>query len=103
MVSREIREGLQLQGKDERIVYSITTTPWGSSPADVVVLAYDTSASPWMDVSDVVLDGTASVNGDVITLPAVQGLTAGHSYRIAVRFAAGGNIFECYLQIKAEA
>jgi hypothetical protein len=29
---REIKEGLQYIGEDEIIVYTLTTTPWGSNP-----------------------------------------------------------------------
>ena len=101
MTARAIREGRQLQGVDEKIVYSITTTPWGSSPTSVTVVAKDMSASA-QDVSATVLSGSPAVIGDVITLPKVQSLTAEHLYRIEIKFICGNNTFECYFEIQAE-
>ena len=94
--------GKYTQGDDETIIYSITTTSWGSSPSNVVVKAYDVTGGTRTDVSETVLSGTASVDGDVITLPAVTGLTAGKGYRIEVKFDSGGNTFEPYIEIEAE-
>jgi len=90
------------QGTDESIVYSITTTLWGSSPTSVEVKAYDVTGGIRTDVSATVLSGSASTVGDVITLPAVTGLTAGKAYRIEVKFTSGGNTFEPYIEIEAE-
>lgn len=101
VTSRKIGSTLS-QGDSETIVYSITTTSWGSSPTDVVVKAYEVTGGTRTDVTDDVLSGSASVAGDVISLPAVTGLTAGKGYRIEVKFSSGGNTFEPYLEIQAE-
>ena len=101
IVSREVREGLQTQGEDEQIAYSITTTPWGSDPSSVAVVVKDESAA-FADVTDTVTSGSASANGDVITTPIIKSLTAGRTYRVEVKFAAGANVFECYFRIRAE-
>ena len=101
-VSREVKEGVQLQGKDEIIAYELTTTPWGSSPTSVVVTLWDVTAATWTDVSATMLSGAASVNGDVITTPLVTGLTAGNIYRLEVKFTTGGNTLEAYAVIQAE-
>jgi hypothetical protein len=90
------------QGNDESIVYSITTTSWGSTPVVVAVKAYDVTGGTREDVTDTVLSGSSSVDGDVITLPAVGGLTPGKMYRIEVQFTSGGNTFEPYIEIIAE-
>ena len=90
------------QGNDESIVYTLTTTSWGSSPTSVEVKAYDITGGNRTDVSDTVLTGSASTADDVITLPAVGGLTANHMYRIEVKFTSGGNVYEPYFEIEAE-
>ncbi len=99
--TREIIEGVQYQGVDETIVYTITTTPWVSSPtfsAVVVKLVLDDS-----DVTSVVMpSGAGSESGDVITLPALKLLTAEEMYKVEVLFTGGGNTYECYFFVKAE-
>ena len=89
------------QGEDEEVAYSVTTTSWGSSPTDVMVVAKDMNNSN-TDVSATVLSGDASVLGDVITLPTIKSLTAGNRYRIEVLFTAEGNVLEGYFLINAE-
>lgn len=101
-VSREVKEGVQLQGKDEIIAYELTTTPWGSSPTNVAVTLWDVTAATWTDVSSTMLSGAASVAGDVITTPLVTGLTAGSTYRLEVKFSTGGNTLEAYAIIEAQ-
>lgn len=100
-VSREVQQGQQLQGVDEKIAYTITTTPWGSSPTDVTVVVKDTSDND-ADVTSSVTSGSTTVLGDIITLLFIQSLTARHVYRVEVKFTAGNNIFEPYFSIKAE-
>lgn len=102
MLSREIVEGEQLQGKDEEITYSITTTPWGSSPSLIAVKVYDAS-NAYTDVTSTVMPvGAGSAVGDVITLPELKALTIGHIYRVEVKFDSGGNRFEPYLWVRCE-
>ena len=100
-ISREVVEGLQRQGEDEQIVYTITTTPWGSDPSNVVVVVTDESDDSEV-VTDDVTSGSASVSGDVITTPIIQALTAKHLYRVEVKFTCGGNVFECYFRLQGE-
>lgn len=99
--SREVKEGWQLQGIDEQIVYTLTTTPWGSSPTSVAVVVKDASNNN-TDVTADVTSGSASVSGNIVTLPLIKGLTQGHLYRVEIKFTSGGNVFECYVHIKAE-
>jgi hypothetical protein len=100
---RKVREGKLVQGQDEKIAYSITTTPWGSSPADVAVSIYRVTAGAYEDVSDDCLEaGSPQVVGDKITTPRVIGLTPGELYRLEIRFTAGGQVFEPYIEIEAE-
>ena len=100
-MKREVVEGRLAQGVDEQIAYTITTTPWGSSPGTLSVKAYDVTSS-LTDVSTTVLSGAASAVGDVITTPTVKSLTEAHLYRIEVKFTCAGNIYECYFEIHAE-
>lgn len=99
---REVKEGTQFQGTEEKIAYTITTTPWASSPALVGSVAYDITDGGRTDVSLSVLSGAGSAVGDIITTPLVQNLIYGHKYRIEVKFTAGGLTFEPYFIIDAE-
>lgn len=96
---REFKESPLWQGVDEQIAYSLTTTPWGSSPSSPAVSIYDEAGT---DCSTANLSGSASVSGDVITTPKVTGLTAGKRYRLEIKFTSGGNIFEVYGYIRGE-
>lgn len=98
---REVAEGLLRQGVDEQIAYTITTTNWGSSPTTTSMVVKDETLN-FTDVTATVASGSTSVAGDVITLPIIKLLTAGHIYRAEVKFTSGGNVFECYFRIKAE-
>lgn len=102
--AREIREGRQVQGVDESIVYTLTTTPWGSSPGSISVKVYTMSPSGTRtDVTSTVMPtGSASAVGDVISLPALKLLTAGTLYRVEIKFTCSGNIFEAYAYIWGE-
>ena len=97
---RQTKERDIVQGIEEEVVYTLTTTPWGSTPIGVSVKAYD--MSDYSDVSATVLSGSPSVSGDVITLPILESLTAGGMYRIEIQFTAGGNVFEAWFEVVAE-
>lgn len=102
-IPREIVEGMQLQGEDETIVYQLTTTPWGSSPTSTSAKIFrQAGGETYTDVTSTNMTGSTSVTGDVITLPAISGLTDGVMYRVEVKFTSSGNIFEAYAYIKGE-
>ena len=94
----QVQEGVQYQGKDETIVYKITTTNLGSTPTNVSVKAYDQ-----LDKSDVTSTvfptNSPSVSGDVITLSPLKSLTAGRTYHIEILFTISTNIFEPYIPV----
>ena len=102
MIPRQAVERDLVQGEDEEIKYSITTTPWGDSPTSITVVAKEVTGDDWDVVTGDVLSGSASVSGDVITLPTLKDLTKGNIYRIEIKFTVNGNILECYFDIKAE-
>jgi hypothetical protein len=99
---REVVEGVQTQGTDEKVTYSINTTNWGvtapTSPS-MVVKAMSTGT----DVTATVTTGSMSVSGAVITLKPIFGLSVGEGYRVEVQFTGGGfDPGECFLIIKCE-
>lgn len=96
----QVLEGFQYQSPDEQLAYNVTTTPFGSTPTNEAVKAYDEH-----DASDVTTTvyptNSPSVSGDVITLSLLKALTAGHSYRIDVKFTdSNSNIWELYFIVK---
>ena len=100
-VSREVVESPLYQGADEQIIYTLTTTPWGSTPTSEAIVVKDVS-NDLADVTATVTSGAFSTSGDVLTLPTIKSLTAGSRYRVEVKFTAGGSIWEPYFIIEAE-
>lgn len=99
-MSRQVIEGVQLQGVDEVIVYAITATPVPDAVTQVKV--YDESQN-YLDVTTTVMpSGSASVDEAVITLPALKLLTEKHLYRVEVLYTSGGSTLEPYFYVKAE-
>jgi len=96
--SRQFIQSPLYQGVDETIAYTLTTTPWGSTPSSVSVVAKEADGT---DVSGDVLSGSASVASDVITTPTVQSLTAGKVYRLEIKFTTAGNVLEAWGLIRA--
>ena len=95
---RRIIETPWEQGADEIRAYSLTTTPWGSSPSSPVVKLYEMPALT--DVTDTKMSGAASASGDVITTPTISGLVAGIDYRIEIKFVIDGRTEEAWGIIK---
>ena len=86
------------QSPGEIVAYTLTTTPWGSSPTSPVL----TIKQNKLDVTSDVTSGAASVANDVITTPLIQNLSAGKVYRIEIQFVTGGNTFEAHGLIKCD-
>ncbi len=99
MIKREVKESPLAQGADEQIAYSLTTTPWGSSPSSVSVKIYNLATG--VDLTTTNLSGSASAAGDVITTPLVTALVAGVSYKLEIKFTSGTSIFEAFAKINA--
>ena len=99
---REVTEGLQEQGIDEDIVYTIDVTNVGDTPSSPVLVVKDED-DYFKDVtSTVVTAGSASVSSNIITLPSINSLTISRTYRCEVAFTLAGNDLEHYFRIKAE-
>lgn len=100
MSIREILEGRQRQGTNDSITYTVDVTPLGSSPTSPAVAAYDARGR---DVTAQLFpSGSASVSGNVITLPACTGVYAGEDYRVVVTFTLGGRDLSVYIPIRGE-
>ena len=99
---REIKEGLQYQGEDETVVYTLTTTPWGSSPSSEAAKIFEVDGDDLTDVTATKMTGAASATNDVITLPAIVSLVAGTLYRVEIVFTCSGNVFEAFAELQAE-
>lgn len=101
MTNRAIKESPLSQGEDESITYTLTTTPWGSSPTVDSVTVFDVTdaqeTADWVDVTSTVMPvNSPTVDGDVITLSPLENLTDGHVYRIEIQFTCGTSTFETY-------
>jgi len=102
-IEREIVESPATQGVDEEIAYTLTTTPWGSSPTSPVITAWDVTDGGRTDVMSTIFpSGSPSVSGDVITLQTCKDMVANTKYRIEIKFTCSGNIFETYCFIYGE-
>jgi hypothetical protein len=101
-IRREVIQSPFGQGVDEVIAYSLTTTPWGATPSSPVVVVTDASADPSDVTSTVMPVNSPSILGDVITLSPLRALTEGHTYRVEIKFTAGGNVFETFFLVTAE-
>jgi hypothetical protein len=91
------------QGVDESIVYTLTTTPWGSSPGTISVKVFDVTDNDREDVTSTVMPtNSPSASEDEITLSPLKLLTADHTYRVEVKFTCSGNVFEAYAFVIGE-
>ena len=98
-IQRKIIESPLKQGADEQIYYTLTTTPWGSSPSAITIVLKTAAGA---DVSATNLVGSSSVNGNIITTPLVSGLTAATSYRLEIKFTVSQNVVEAWADIHCE-
>ena len=83
----EVKEGVRYVLPTEKKAFSITTTPVGSTPTSISVLAYDELDDE--DVTSTVYPtNSPTADGDVITLSLFRGdeATEGHKYRVHVTF-----------------
>lgn len=98
---REVLEGKQYQGEDESIAYTLDVTAVGSSPTSVAVVVKDITNDETVTAT-VMPTGSASVSGNVITLPALKLLTADVLYRVEVKYTISGNILESYFYVQGQ-
>ena len=95
---REVVEGVQHQGEDEIIAYTLDTSNIGT-PSSPVVVVKDGAG---VDVTSTVMPtNSPTVSGDVITLSPLKLLTADDRYRVEVRYVVAGNTLENYFIVEA--
>lgn len=100
--SREIKEGIQEQGSDEVITYTLTVpTTWGT-PASPSASIWTYVDGAYTDVTTTKMSGSASADGQVITLPSVTSLVAETMYRVEIKWTSSGNTFEAFAWIRAK-
>lgn len=100
-----VNESPVKQSPQESLAYSITTTPWGSTPTSITITVYDvTVPGAETDVTSAVTTGSNSATGDVITTKRIGSLTAGKDYRADVAFTdANNNTHEASIKILCRA
>jgi len=97
---REVNEGLQYQGEDEEIAYSINVSNVGSSPTSPSVGVYDNTGK---DVTSTVMPtNSPSVAGNIITLSPLKNIISGIEYRVEVKFTVGSSIYEHYFRVRGQ-
>ena len=99
---REVLDGLQLQGANESIAYSIDTEPWGGTPSSPVHDIFD-EEDLTTSLKSTLMSGSPTVSSHNVVLPALSGITDGVIYKVIVRFVSGGQTLEGYFRVKGEA
>ena len=100
MIRRKFKEAPLTQGEDEKLAYTLTTTPWEASPTSPVTTIKDRDGNA---DSNLLSTSVTTASGDVITTPLVQNLVAGNTYKMEIKWTVGSNIWEAWGEIKAEA
>lgn len=97
---REVLEGVQMQGEDEVIGYTLNVAALGEFPTDLSVVVYDDQRQ---DVTATVMPVNAPYpTGAVISLSPLRNLTAGVLYRVEVAYIIDGNKLESYFYVQGE-
>lgn len=99
--SREVAEGIQYQGEDETIIYTLDVSAVGSNPTSTSVVVKDTVNGTSVTATTMPT-GSTSVAGNVITLPALKSLTADILYRVEVKYSVSGNVLESYFYVQGQ-
>lgn len=96
-MSREVLEGVQTQGANEAIAYTLSCSPAASSV--VAVTVFDLTRTPTDVTATMMPSGSATISGATITLPLLQNLLEGRLYQVAVRYSDGANVVEPYFRV----
>ena len=100
IVSRQVLDGEIEQGRDETKTYTVTVSP---TPTAVVGVYVFNKTSLDDDIKATHMPtGSASIGGNVITLPPLTGLLIGQKYRVEVRWTDGVNILENYIWFRCD-
>ena len=102
---REFKESPFYQGTDEVLAYTFTVpTSWGTaSLTSLSSVLYEDPDGDNTDKTTTMLSGSTTASSQVITTPAVTGLTAGLKYRLEVKWTSSeGNVLEAFAFIFAQ-
>jgi hypothetical protein len=87
------------QGITEEPTYEFDFSELGT-PSDPSVVLYDMIS--YADVSANHLSGSPSIDGNIVTTPAVKDLVAGGIYRLVCTATIGGEPLSVYLELYGE-
>lgn len=101
---REVVEGVQYQGVDEVISYTVDVSALMPTPSDapsaVAVVVKDDHGTA---VTATTMPTNAPTVADgVIALSPLRALVAGVLYRVEVQYTIAGNVLESYFYVQAE-
>ena len=99
--SREVVEGIQTQGVNESISYSVNTLNWGGTPTSPDFDVFDEEDDS-TSLKASLMSGTATISGNYVVLPHLSGLSDGVIYRVFFQFTSGGNVFEGFFRVRGE-
>ena len=102
---RDILEGEQVQGTTEEVTYTLTfPSTWGTptSPSATVYSINETTGALTNVTATVMPTGSASVSGQIVTLPEMKSLTADVLYRVVISVTSGTNVFTAKAHVRAE-
>ena len=103
MSHREIVQGLQVVGIDERPIFTLDVSNWGTVPSSISLDCYKWVTDIWVDVEALCFPaGSPAATGNVITLPVFVPQAIGDNYRIEVKFTVSGSILEAYALVDVE-
>ena len=103
MSHREIVQGQQIVGINERPIWKLDVSNWGTTPTVLSVLCYKWVSDAWVNVTTTCFPfGTVVATGNIITLPIFVPQAIGDSYRVDVRFTLAGSILEAYALVDVE-
>lgn len=94
--SRRIKESPIYQGVDERLIYTLTTTPWGGGSTTPAYVIKDSTGTV---VTATYVTGSPSGSGDIITAGVTHSLTAGAQYRMEWKWVNGSNTYEAWADL----
>lgn len=105
MSIREIKEGKQEQGVEEEVTYTLTVpTTWGTPSGTPTIKVFSYIDRTFTDVTSTVMPtGSASISGQVITLPEAKAMTVDVMYRFEMKFdTSGGGVMEAYAWVECK-
>ena len=98
--TREVKDGVQVQGVGEKVAYKVDLTDWPNPPTNPTLEAEDLDGN---DVKSTLFPtGNPTVNGNLIELPICEGGTLDAIYRIIVGYEVDGNTLKVHFYVRFE-